>query len=75
MAFRYALFWGCVALTAAAEVLIVHAAFRPPEPPVPTADVGAPFARAPRGREILWALLPPPVLALVFWAAWRALVR
>lgn len=76
MTLRYVLFWACVALAAAAELLIIRSAFA--QPGVREAlPAGAGTAASPqprRGAEIAWALVPPVALAAVFWAAWRSLV-
>lgn len=64
----HTLFWGCVALCAVAELLILRSTFRP----APNASTDVP--QSPRGIEILWGILPAFTLIALFWAAWRALL-
>lgn len=67
------LFWGCAGVVIAAELLIVHAAFTHPNA-APSAAEGSGIPQPARVTEVLWALVPIPVLGAVFWAAWRSLI-
>lgn len=64
MSLRDAVFLACVALCMVAHAAILRSALRRPV----AADPSLPRPR--RGVEILWALLPMAVLALVFTATW-----
>jgi heme/copper-type cytochrome/quinol oxidase subunit 2 len=52
-----------------AELLILRAAFAPPR------DAGAavPVPQSPRGTEMIWAIIPAIVLAVLLAATWRAI--
>jgi len=69
MDIHHALFWGCVAVCAVAELLILRDVF------APATDVEAPahLPRSPKAIEILWGVLPIFALVALFWDAWRAL--
>ena len=63
------LFWACLVVTVAAEVLILRSAFFPPTDMVPADNM----PRSPRIVEMIWGVLPAVALAAIFWAAWRAM--
>lgn len=65
MPVRYVVFAACVAACAIAHLAILLSVARRPAHP---AQPGVPQPR--RGVEILWALLPMVVLALVVTATW-----
>ena len=68
MTVRYVVFVACVAAALLAHGAILLSVARRP---ALTADAGVPRPR--RGLEILWALIPAVVLALVFTATWDRL--
>ena len=61
-------FWVAVACCAIAQIAIIRSVLlvKPIESPSET----VPIAR--RASEVAWAVLPAVMLALVFWATWRA---
>jgi len=69
MELHRALFWACLVITIVAELLILRSAFFPPTDMVPADNM----PRSPRIVEMIWGVLPAIVLAVVFWAAWKAL--
>ncbi|HMA21744.1 MAG TPA: hypothetical protein VKO87_13130 [Gemmatimonadaceae bacterium] len=60
------IFWIAAALCVIAELAILRSAFMPR----PGSD--APVPQAPRGTEMLWAVIPAIVLAVLLAATWRA---
>ncbi|HXV16542.1 MAG TPA: hypothetical protein VD758_07165 [Gemmatimonadaceae bacterium] len=60
------IFWIAAALCVIAELAILRSAFMPH----PGSD--APVPQAPRGTEMLWAVIPAIVLAVLLAATWRA---
>lgn len=72
MDLRHTLFWGCVAVTALAELFLLRSAFFPPAPPA--SETSETLPRSPRAVEILWGVLPAIMLAGVFGAAYHSMV-
>ncbi|HEX6058753.1 MAG TPA: hypothetical protein VFZ11_07015 [Gemmatimonadaceae bacterium] len=68
-----AIFWIAVVSCAVAELAILRAVLRirVADPSVP--PTGAAMPRVRRGAEILWAVLPALLLALVLLLTWRAM--
>lgn len=64
-----ALFWVCLVITVAAELLILRSAFFPPAGVAPAENM----PHSPRIVEMIWGVLPAIALAAIFWAAWQAL--
>ena len=62
------IFWIAAALCVIAELAILHAAFSPPR----DAGAVAPVPQSPRGTEMIWAVIPAIILALLLAATWRA---
>ena len=62
------IFWIAAALCVIAELAILRAAFAPP------ADAGTSTSipHSPRGTEMIWAIIPAIILALLLAATWRA---
>ena len=69
MELHRALFWACLVVTIATELLILRSAFFPPTDVVPAENM----PRSPRIVEMIWGVLPTIALAAVFWSAWRAM--
>ena len=61
------IFWIAAALCVIAELAILRSAFMPH----PGSD-DAPVPQAPRGTEMLWAVIPAIMLAVLLAATWRA---
>lgn len=68
-----AIFWIAVVSCAVAQLAILRAVLRirAADPSVP--PTGAAMPRVRRGAEILWAVLPALLLALVLVFTWRAM--
>lgn len=68
----HTLFWGCAALCAVAELLILRAVFRPAPDAAGMSPHAADVPQSPRGVELFWSVLPIFALVALFWAAWPA---
>jgi heme/copper-type cytochrome/quinol oxidase subunit 2 len=62
------IFWIAAALCIVAELAILRAAFAPPT----DAGPAAPVPQSPRGLEMIWAIIPAVILAILLAATWRA---
>lgn len=62
------IFWMAAALCIVAELFILRAAFAPPR----DAGATAPVPQSPRGTEMIWAIVPAIILAMLLAATWRA---
>ena len=63
------IFWIAATLCVVAELLILRAAFAPPR----DAGATAPVPQSPRGTEMIWAIIPAIILAVLLAATWRAI--
>lgn len=63
------IFWIAAGLCVLAELLILRAAFAPPR----DAGAAAPVPQSPRGTEMIWAIIPAVILAVLLAATWRAI--
>ena len=63
------MFWIALVCCAVAQIAIIRSVLSV-TPATATAE-RVPVSR--RATEIAWAVLPPLVLAVVFWATWRAM--
>ena len=63
------MFWIALVCCAIAQIAIIRSVLS-------VTPASVPAQRAPASRratELVWAVLPPLVLAAVFWATWRAM--
>lgn len=63
------IFWIAAALCVIAELAILRAAF------IPRSHAGdsGPLPQSPRGSEMMWAVIPAIVLAVLLGATWRVI--
>jgi hypothetical protein len=62
------IFWVAAVLCVVAELAILRYAFAPPGDPGSQAGV----PQSPRGLEMIWAIIPAVILAMLLAATWRA---
>ena len=62
------IFWIAAVLCVVAELAILRYAFAPPTDP--GSQSGVP--QSPRGLEMIWAIIPAVILAMLLAATWRA---
>ena len=63
------IFWVAASICVVAELFILRSAFAPPR----DAGPGAPVPQSPRGTEMIWAVIPAIILAVLLAATWRAI--
>jgi heme/copper-type cytochrome/quinol oxidase subunit 2 len=61
-------FWIAAGICVIAEIAILRAAFTPGG----STSESSPMPHSPRGAEMIWAVIPAIVLALLLAATWRA---
>lgn len=61
-------FWAALAICVVAEVAILRSAFMPH----PDTAESASLPHSERGLEMIWAIVPAIVLAILLAATWRA---
>jgi heme/copper-type cytochrome/quinol oxidase subunit 2 len=63
------IFWIAAAICVIAELALLRSAF------MPRRDAGesVPIPNSPRGAEMMWAVIPAVILALLLSATWRAM--
>ena len=66
--FAEPIFWIAAAICVIAELAILRSAFSPRS----ETSESAPMPHSPRGAEMMWAVIPAIVLALLLAATWRA---
>lgn len=62
------IFWAALVICVGAEVAILRSAFRPH----PDTAESASLPHSERGLEMVWAIVPAIVLAILLAATWRA---
>lgn len=66
--FAEPIFWIASLLCIVAELAILRAAFMPPK----DAGESLPIPHSPRGKEMIWAIVPAIGLVVLLAATWRA---